>query len=137
MKSGILTNSPYIWISLIFWKWLFQWWAIFHWWLFTWKISKIIFKWIRKNPEIHRSIHFCDFFPKMTISAWNWKFWNFSEFSLGICKRGSLIERRSCLLVRPVWSRSKKFLKAHIVRPERISPVRICFTKIQFNTKGV
>ena len=39
--------------------------------------------WIRKNSGIHPYYHFFMIFPsKLTISAWKWKFWNFSEFSL-------------------------------------------------------
>ena len=32
--------------------------------------------------EIHPSYHYRDFPPKMVISAWKWKFRNFSKFSL-------------------------------------------------------
>ena len=38
--------------------------------------------WIRKNPRIHPSYHFCNFHSKMSISTWKWNFWFFSEFSL-------------------------------------------------------
>ena len=41
-------------------------------WQFSEKKRKSYFGWIRKNPRIHPS------------SAWNWKFWNFLEFSLRI-----------------------------------------------------
>ena len=45
------------------------------------KFQKSYRGWIRKNPEIHPSHHFCDFPSKMTIWAQKWKFCNFSELS--------------------------------------------------------
>ena len=51
---------------------------------FTIFIFKPKFSFLRENPRIHLSYHFCDFHSKMTISPWKWKFGNFSEFSRGM-----------------------------------------------------
>ena len=76
MNSRIFTNSSYIWISLFAWHWPF--WQ----WIFSWKISKIIFR-VPRNSRIREFIQVVSF----VIFPQKWQFRlgneNFSEFSLG------------------------------------------------------
>ena len=57
---------------------------------FTIFLKMVIFMKIFKNHMLYECVKiqeftlviiFCDFPSKMTIQAWKWKFWNFSEFS--------------------------------------------------------
>ena len=72
VNSRILMHSPYIWISVIFWKWPLQWWR------FTWKFWKII--WNVKLLKSGNSSQLSFF----EIFAQKWKLWlgndNFENF---------------------------------------------------------
>ena len=52
--------------------------------IFNKKLGKSYIGWVRKNPGIHPSYHFCDFRSKMAYLGYKLKFWNFPEFSLSI-----------------------------------------------------
>jgi len=73
LNSRILTRSPYIWISPIFWKWPFRWW------LFTWKI--LIKGEFVKIQKFILVMIFVIFNQKWQFRLKTENFWKFSEFS--------------------------------------------------------
>ena len=92
MNFRIFTHSPFALLSL-----------------FSILIAIYNIAWYYKNPRIHPSYHFCDLPSKITILAWKWKFWNFSEFSPRINKVGE-------------WEQSFKAyasLSTKLFRPDR------------------
>ena len=63
VNSRILMHSPYIWISVIFWKWPLQWWC------FTWKFWKVIWKVNFLKSGNSSQLSFFEIF------AQKWQFW--------------------------------------------------------------